>query len=149
MTPLPKISLMWLNLFTVCIISFLNKTVNALKHMKKIIDHNCINYLRHNQINNKSICQPIFHHPTSANWPNRLAMRAIHLLAWWKISMATLDLLFIFMCLELRRSYSWHEYHFFIPNIYNLMWSCTKIINGIAFFKGIFFFTYFYPHFSF
>jgi len=37
--------------------------------------------LRHNEINNKSICQPIFDHPTSANCPNRLAMRTIHLLA--------------------------------------------------------------------
>jgi len=37
--------------------------------------------ISHNQINNKSICQPIFHHPASANCANRPAMSAIHLLA--------------------------------------------------------------------
>ena len=37
--------------------------------------------LRHNQINNKSICQSIFHHASVVNCPNRSAMRAIHIAA--------------------------------------------------------------------
>jgi len=37
--------------------------------------------VRHNQINNKSICQPIFHHPASAKYHNRPAMMALCLLA--------------------------------------------------------------------
>ena len=79
--------------------------------------------IRHNQINNKSICQTIFHHRearlvytrwvsdsqkikdfcsllTSAKCHNRLAMMSLCFLAWWKIVMAALDLLFLFMCLN-------------------------------------------------
>ncbi|OOM15853.1 hypothetical protein [Clostridium saccharobutylicum] len=37
--------------------------------------------LRHNQINNKSICQSIFHHAASTKYHNRPAMMALCLLA--------------------------------------------------------------------
>jgi len=47
----------------------------------KILTESELKELRHNQKNNKSTCQPIFHHPALAKYHNKRAMIAFYRLA--------------------------------------------------------------------